>query len=93
LSSRPAAASVVAPTPASVITSYCLRAPAAFSLATISDVLPVRSATTRAPVCASKVWAMFFSTASPVSSDQVRMRIVLPAWRRSWARACRAGKA
>jgi len=56
-------------------------------LATISDVLPVRSAITLAPVLASNVAAMLRSAASPVSSDQVSRRRVLPAKRVSLALA------
>ncbi|MNY43892.1 hypothetical protein D3C86_1788760 [compost metagenome] len=58
--------------------SYCGRSPPALSLATISEVLPVRSAMTLAPVLASKVAAILRSAARPVSSDQVSRRRVLP---------------
>ena len=58
-SSRPALASSMAPTPDKITRSYCGRAADALIFATISDVVPVRSAITRAPVACSNGFGVF----------------------------------
>ncbi len=93
LARTPALASSATPNPERMTTSYWGRAADALILATISDVRPVRSATTFAPVATSNGFMILRTAAWPVLSAQVRTRICLPAKWLFCARAelgCRA---